>query len=100
MALASLCSPSLQTLHSFTNPVRRHQEQFNHKGKIDLCVLTKAPTKVCIRKGSTQQPVQLFDSAGDVSLRLSLSARSIYATAIHFKIARGNSPFRERAPPV
>jgi hypothetical protein len=98
IALACFCSP---TLHSSTTPVRHHQEQFDHKGKIEFCVLAKAPTKVCTRKGSAQQLVQLFYSASDISVhRLSLSARSICATAIHSEIARGSVTFRERAPPV
>jgi hypothetical protein len=101
IALASFNSPTLQTLHSSTTPVHHHQEQFDHKGKIEFCVLAKTPTKVCTRKGSAQQSVQLFYSASDVSLRcLDLSARSICTTAIHSEIARGNVTFRERAPPV
>ena len=101
IALASFCSPTLQSLHSSTTPVQHHQEQFDHKGKIEFCVLGKTPTKVCTRKGSAQQSVQLFYSASGVSLhRLSLSARSICATAIHSEIARGSVTFRERAPPV
>ena len=101
IALASFCSPTLKTLHSSTTPVQHHQEQFDHKGKIEFCILTKTPTKVCTRKGSAQQLVQLFYSASDASLRrLDLSARSICATAIHSEIARGNVTFRERAPPV
>jgi hypothetical protein len=100
-ALASFCSPILQGLHSSTTRVQHHQEQFDHKGKIEFCVLAKTPTKVCTRKGSAQQLVQLFYSASDISLhRLSLSARSICATAIHSEIARGSLTFRERAPPV
>jgi hypothetical protein len=59
----------LQTLHSSTAGAQHHREQFNHKGKINLCVLAKTPTKVCIRKGGAQQPVQLFYSAGDISSR-------------------------------
>jgi hypothetical protein len=98
IALTSFCSP---TLHSSTTPAHHHQEQFDHKGKIEFCVLAKTPTKVCTRKGSAQQSVQLFYSASDVSLRcLDLSARSICTTAIHSEIARGNVTFRERAPPV
>jgi hypothetical protein len=98
IALACFCSP---TLHSSTTPVRHHQEQFDHKGKIEFCVLAKTPTKVFTRKGSAQQSVQLFYSASDVSLhRLNLSARSICAIAIHSEIARGSVTFRERAPPV
>jgi hypothetical protein len=101
IALASFCSPTLQTLHNSTTPVHHHQEQFDHRGKIEFCVLAKTPTKVCTRKGSAQQSVQLFYSASDVSLRcLDLSARSICTTAIHSEIARGNVTFRERAPPV
>jgi len=101
IALACFCSPTLQTLHSSTTPVQHHQEQFDHKGKIEFCVLAKTPTKVCPRKGSAQQSVQLFYSASDVSLhRLNLSARSICSAAIHSEIARGSVTFRERAPPV
>jgi hypothetical protein len=101
IALASFCSPTLQTLHSSTTPVQHHQEQFDRKGKIEFCVLAKTPTKVCTRKGSAQQSVQLFYSASDVSLHgLNLSARSICATAIHSGIARGSVTFRERAPPL
>jgi hypothetical protein len=101
IALASFCSPTLKALHSSTTPVQHHQEQFDHKGKIEFCDLAKTPTKVSTRKGSGQQSVQLFYSAIGVSLhRLNLSARSICATAIHFEIARGSVTFRERAPPV
>jgi hypothetical protein len=98
IALASFCSPAL---HSSTTLVKHHQEQFDHKGKIEFCVLAKTPTKVSTRKDRAQQLVQLFYSASDISLhRLSLSARSICATAIHSEIARGRVTFRERAPPV
>ena len=101
IALASFCSPTPKTLHSSATPVQHHQEQLDHKGKIELCVLAKAPTKVCTRKGGAQQLVQLFYSASDISLhRLGLSARSICATAIYSEIARGSVTFRERAPPV
>ena len=101
IALASFCSPTLQTLHSSTTPVQHHQEQFDHKGKIEFCVLAKTSTKVCTRKDSAQQSVQLFYSTSDVSLhRLNLSARSICAIAIHSEIARGSVTFRKRAPPV
>jgi hypothetical protein len=101
IALASFCSPSLQALHSSTTALQHHQGQFNHKGKINFCVLAKTPTKVCIRKGSAQQPVRLFYSAVDVSLRrFNLSARSVCATRIHSDIARGSFSLRERAPPV
>jgi hypothetical protein len=101
IALASFCSPTRQTLHSSTTPVQHHQEQFDHKGKIEFCVLAKTPTKVCTRKDSAQQSVQLFYSASDVSLHgPNLSARSICATAIHSEIARGSVTFRERAPPL
>jgi hypothetical protein len=100
VALASFCSPSLQT-HSSTTSLRHHQEQFNHKGKINFCVLAKTPTKICIRKSSAQQPVQLFYSAGDVSLhRLKFFARSLCTTGIHSDTARGSLTLRERAPPV
>jgi hypothetical protein len=100
IALASFCSPSLQTLHGSITALQ-HQEQFNHKGKINFCVLAKTPTKVCIRKGSAQQPVQLFYSAGDVSLRrIKFSARSLCATGIPSAITRGSLTLRERAPPV
>jgi hypothetical protein len=101
IALASFSSPTLKTLHRSTRSVQHHQEQFDHKGKIELCVLAKVPTKVCTRKGSAQQSFQVFYSASDVSLRrLNLSTGSICATAIHSEIARGNSTFRERAPPL
>jgi hypothetical protein len=97
IALASFCWPGLQTLSSSTASV---QEQLNHKGKIDFCVLAKAPTKICIRKGGTQ-PVQLFYSAGDVLLhRINFFARTICATLIHSDIARGSLTLRERSPPV
>src|SRR4029077_19208590 len=62
IALASFCSPSLQTLNGSITGLQHHQEQFNHKGKINFCVLAKTPAKLCIRKGSAQQPVQLFYS--------------------------------------
>lgn len=100
IALASFCSPTLQSLHSSTTPVQHHQEQFDHKGKIEFCVLGKTPAKVCTRKGSAQQSVQLFCFV-DISLHgLNLSARSICSTAIHFEIARESVTFRERASPV
>jgi hypothetical protein len=101
IALASFCSPSLQALHSSRTVLQHHQKQFNHKGKINFCVLAKTPTKVCIRKGSAQQPVQLFYSAGNASVRrINFSARSLCATRIHSDIARGSLTLRERAPPV
>ena len=101
IALASFCSPSLQTLHGSISALQHHQEQFNHKGKIHFCVLAKTPAKVCIRKGSAQQPVQLFYSASDVSLgRINFSPRSLYATEIPSAIVRGSLTLRERAPPV
>jgi hypothetical protein len=101
IALASFCSPSLQPLHGSATPVQHHQEQFNHRAKNNFCVLAKTPTKVCIRKSSAQQPVQLVCSAGDVSLhRLNFSPRSLCATGIHSDITRGSLTLRERAPPV
>ena len=101
IALASFCSPSLQALHSSTTVLQHHQKQFNHKGKINFCVLAKTPTKVCIRKGSAQQPVQLSYSAGNVSLRrINFSPRSLCATGIPSAITRGSLTLRERAPPV
>jgi hypothetical protein len=101
IALASFCSPTLQILHSSTTPVQDRQEQFDYKGNIEFCVVTKTPTKVCPRKGSAQQSFQFFCSASHVSLRrLNLFARSICATPVHSDIARGNVTFRERAPPV
>jgi hypothetical protein len=101
IALASFCSPSLQTLHSCTTGAQRYQGQFNHKGKINFCVLAKTPTKVCIRKGSAQRPVQFFYFAGDVSLRrINFPACSLCATRIHSDFARGSLTLRERAPPV
>jgi hypothetical protein len=101
IALASFCSPSLQTLHGSITALQHHQEQFNHKGKINFCVLAKTPTKLCIRKSSAQQPVQLFHSAGNVSLRrINFSARSLCATGIPSAITRGSLTLRERAPPV
>jgi hypothetical protein len=101
IALASFCSPSLQTLHGSITGLQHHQEQFNHKGKINFCVLAKTPAKLCIRKGSAQQPVQLFYSAGDVSLRLiNFSPCSLCATGIPSAITRGSLMLRERAPPV
>jgi hypothetical protein len=100
-ALASFCSPGLQTLHSPTEGAQHHREQFNHKGKINLCVLAKTQTKVCIRKGGAQQPVQLFYSAGDISLRrINFPACSLCPPRIHSGIARGSLTLRERAPPV
>jgi hypothetical protein len=100
IALASFCSPGLQTLHSSTAGAH-HREQFDHKGKINLCVLAKAQTKVCIRKGGAQQPVQLFYSAGDISLRrINFPACSLCPPRIHSGIARGSLTLRERAPPV
>jgi hypothetical protein len=101
IALASFCSPSLQTLHGSITGLQHHQEQFNHKGKINFCVLAKIPAKLCIRKGSAQQPVQLFYSGGDVSSRLiNFSPRSLCATGIPSAITRGSLTLRERAPPV
>jgi hypothetical protein len=101
IALASFCSPSLQTLQSSTTGAQHHREQFNDKGKINFCVLAKTPTKVCVRKGSAQQPVQLFSSVGDVSLcRVNSPACSVYPPRIHSGIARGSLTLRERAPPV
>jgi hypothetical protein len=101
IALASFCSPSLQTLNSSTTGAQHHREQFTHKGKINFCVLAKTPTKICIRKGSAQQPVQLFYSAGDVSLRrINFPACSLCPPRIHSGIARGSLTLRERAPPV
>jgi hypothetical protein len=101
IALASFCSPSLQALHSSTTALQHHQKQFNHEGKINFCVLAKTPTKVCIRKGGAQQPVQLFYSAGNVSLRrINFSPRSLCATGIPSDITRGSLTLRERAPPV
>jgi hypothetical protein len=101
IALASFCSPGLQTLHSSTTGAQHHREQFNLKGKVNLCVLAKTPTKICVRKGSAQQTVQLFYSAGDVSLRHNnLPARALCPPRIHSGIARGSLTLRERAPPV
>jgi hypothetical protein len=101
IALASFCSPSLQTLNSSTTGAQHHREQFTHKVKINFCVLAKTPTKICIRKGSAQQPVQLFYSAGDVSLRrINFPACSLCPPRIHSGIARGSLTLRERAPPV
>jgi hypothetical protein len=100
IALASFCSPGLQTLHSSTAGAQHHRKQFNLKGKINLCVLAKIPTKICVRKGA-QQSVQLFYSAGDVSLRhINFPACSLCAPKIHSGIARGSLTLRERAPPV
>jgi hypothetical protein len=101
IALVSFCSPGLQTLHSSTAGTQHHREQFNHKGKINLCVLAKTPTKVCIRKSGAQQPVQLFYSARDISLRrINFPACSLCPPRIHSGIARGSLTLRERAPPV
>jgi hypothetical protein len=101
IALASFCSPGLQTLHSSTAGAQHHREQFNHKGKINLCVLAKTPTKVCIRKGGAQQPVQVFYSAGNISSRrINFPACSLCPPRIHSGIARGSLTLRERAPPV
>ena len=101
IALASFCSPGLQTLHSSTTGAQHHRGQFNYKGKINLCVLAKTPTKVCIRKDGTQQPVQLFYSPGDISLRrINFPACSLCPPRIHSGIARGSLTLRERAPPV
>ena len=101
IALASFCSPGLQTLRSSTAGAQHHREQFNHAGKINLCVLAKTPTKVCIRKVGAQQPVQLFYSAGNISLRrISFPACSLCAPRIHSGIARGSLTLRERAPPA
>ena len=101
IALASFCSPGLQTLHSSTTGAQHHREQFSYKGKINPCVLAKTPPKVCIRKGGAQQPVQLFHSAGDISLRrISFPACSLCPHRIHSGIARGSLTLRERAPPV
>jgi hypothetical protein len=101
IALASFCSPGLQTVHSSTAAAQHQREQFNHKGKINLCVLAKTQTKVSIRKGGAQQPVQLFYSAGDISLRrINFPACSLCPPRIHSGIARGSLTLRERAPPV
>jgi hypothetical protein len=101
IALASFCTPSPQTLHSATTGAQHYPEQFNHKEKINFCVLAKTPTKVSIRKGSAKRPVQLFYSAGDVSLRrINFFARSLCATRIHSDISRRSLTLRERAPPV
>ncbi|PWT84998.1 MAG: hypothetical protein C5B58_03785 [Acidobacteria bacterium] len=101
IALASFCSPSLQTFNSSATGAQHHREQFNDKGKINLCVLAKTPTKICIRKGSAQQPVRLFCSAGDVSLRrITFPACLLCPPRIHSDIARGSLTLRERAPPV
>jgi hypothetical protein len=101
IALASFCSPGLQTLHSSASNAQHHREQFNYKGKINLCVLAKTPTKVCVRKGGPQQPVQVFYSAGDTSSRrINFSACSLCPPRIHSGIARGSLTLRERAPPV
>jgi hypothetical protein len=100
IALALFCSPGLQTLHTSTAGAH-HREQFNHKDKINLCVLAKTPTKVCIRKGGAQQPVQLFYSAGDILWRrINFPACSLCPPRNHSDIARGSLTLRERAPPV
>jgi hypothetical protein len=101
IALASFCSLGLQTLHSPTAGAQHHRGQFNDKGKINLCVLAKTPTKVCIRKGAAQQTVKLFYYAGDISLRrINSPACSLCPPRIHSGIARGSLTLRERAPPV
>ena len=101
IALASFCSPGLQTLHGSTAEAPHHREQFNHKDKINLCVFAKTPTKVCIRKSGAQQPVQLFYSAGDISSRgIHFPACSLCPPRNHSDIARGSLTLRERAPPV
>jgi hypothetical protein len=101
IALTSLCSLGLQTLHGSIAGAQHHRGQFNDKGKINLCVLAKTPTKVCIRKGGAQQPVQLFNSAGDVSLRrINFPTCSLCQPRIHSGIARGSLTLRERAPPI
>ncbi|HMH04489.1 MAG TPA: hypothetical protein VK556_09850 [Candidatus Udaeobacter sp.] len=101
IALASFCLPGLPTLHSSTAGAQQHREQFNHKKKINLCVLAKTPAKVCIRKGGAQQPVKLFYYAGDISLRrINFPACSLCPPGIHSGIARGSLMLRERAPPV
>ena len=101
IALASFCSLGLQTLHSSTSNAQHHHEQLNYKGRINLCVLAKTPTKVCIRKGGPQQPVQVFYSAGDISSRrINFPACSLCPPRIHSGIARGSLTLRERAPPV
>jgi hypothetical protein len=88
-------------LHSSTTAAQHHREQFNHKDKINLCVFAKTPTKVCIRKGGAQQPVQLCYSAGDISSRgIHFPACSLCPPRIHSGIARGSLTLRERAPPV
>jgi hypothetical protein len=100
IALASFCS-SLQTLHSSTTGAQHHREQFTRKGKINFCVLAKTPTKVCVRKGSAQQRVQFFYSAGDLSLsRVNFLACSLCPPRIHSGIAQGSLTLRERAPPA
>jgi hypothetical protein len=101
IALASFCSPSLQTLNSSTTGAQHHREQFTHKGKINFCVLAKTPTKVSVRKGSAQQPIQVFSFVWDVSLRrINFAACSLCPPRIHSGIARGSLTLRERAPPV
>jgi hypothetical protein len=101
IALASFCSPGLQTLQSSTGAAQHHREQFNHKDKINLCVFAKTLTKVCIRKSGAQQPAQVFYSAGGVSSRrINLPACSLCPPKNHSDIARGSLTLRERAPPV
>jgi hypothetical protein len=101
IALASFCSPGLQTLHGSASNAQHHREQFNYKGKINLCVLAKTPTKVCIRKAGAQQPAQVFYSAGDISSRrINFPACSLCPPRNHSDIARGSLTLRERAPPV
>lgn len=101
IALAAFCSPTSKNLHGSPTPVQQHQKQFDHKGGTEFCVLAKTPTKVCTRKGTAQQSVQLLYSGSDVSLHSpDLSARLLCAALIHSHIARENVTFRERAPPV
>jgi len=101
IALTSFCAPSLQTFYNSTTGAQRHRQQFNDKGKVNFCVLAKSPTKVCIRKSSAQQLVQLFYSIREVSLRrINFPARSVCLVKIHSGITRGSRTLRERGPPV
>jgi hypothetical protein len=78
IALASFCSPGLQTLSSSTAGAH-HRAQFNHKGKINLCVLAKTPTKVCIRKGGAQNQFRFFILPGTFRRAASTFLRARFA---------------------
>jgi hypothetical protein len=101
IALGSFCSPFLQTFYGSTAGIQRHRQQFNDDGKVNLCVLAKTSTKVCVRKSSGQQVVQLFSPVGEISSRsVNFPARSLCPLQSNWVITRGGLTLRERGPPV